>query len=233
MMFTRKSPDDSAPGATRRTASVLFDDHLATTISWGNSTVSGGAVLQSGAAVSDKAIGTVSFSTGATATGRIAVLSHVDGLWFGSTRYTFESRAGLLNLSTAQETFTVRFGFMDSATGDSTDGHYFRYSHGANSGRWECVTRNNGVEVLTQTTVTAAALTSGEPYSVFRIDVSSSGTRNVFTIDGRVVATHSTGPSGSARATGFGYSIIKSVGTTLRQLVVDYTYFVANIQGDR
>lgn len=233
MTFTRKSPDDSAPGATRRTASVLFDDHLATTIAWGNSTASGGAVLQSGAAVSDKSIGTVSFSTGATTSGRIAVLSHVDGLWFGSTRYTFESRAGLLNLSTAQETFTVRFGFMDSATGDSTDGHYFRYSHGANSGRWECVTRNNGVETLTQTTITAVALTSGEPYSVFRIEVASSGTRIVFSIDGRTVATHSAGPTGSNRATGMGYSIIKSAGTTLRQFVVDYTYFVANIQGDR
>ena len=233
MSFTPRIPNDSAPGATRRTASVLFDDHLSTTVAWGSQTASGGAVLQSGAAVSDKTIGTISLSTGNTSTGRIAVLSHVDGLWFGSTRYTFESRAGLLNLSTSLETFTVRFGFMDSGTGESTDGHYFRYSHGANSGKWECATRNNSVETLTQTNVAAVALTSGEPYSVFRIDVSASGTRIVFSIDGTTVATHNTGPTGSSRATGIGYSNIKSVGTTLRQFVIDYTYFVANIQGER
>jgi hypothetical protein len=233
MSFTARIPNDSAPGATRRNAAVLFDDHFATTVAWATTTASGGAVLQSGAAVSDKSLGVMTLSTGATSTGRIALLSHVDGLWFGSTRYTFESRAALLNLSDATNTYTVRFGFMDSATGDSTDGHYFRYSHGANSGRWECVTRNNGVEVLTQTTKTAGVLSSGEPFTVFRIEVASSGTRIVFSIDGSTVATHSAGPTGSARATGMGYSIIKSAGTTLRQLAVDYTYFVGNIQGER
>lgn len=233
MSFTRVVPGDSAPGAARRTAAVLFDDHYTTTIGWGTNTVSGGSVLQSGAAVSDKAIGAISFYTGTTATGRVATLSHVDGIWFGSTRHTFETRAGLLNLPTAQDSFTVRFGFMDSAIGDATDGHFFRVWDGKNSGKWECVTRNNNVETVTSTTIAPVALSGGEPYSVFRIEVASSGTRIVFSIDGKTVATHTTGPTGSARATGFGYSIIKSAGVNARQFVVDYTYVVSNIQGDR
>lgn len=233
MSFVAKIPNDSTPGSTRRTAAVLFDDHFSSTLTWAGLTSSGGSIAQSGAVISDKSIGVLTWSTGTTSTGRVATLSHVDGLWFGSTRYTFESRAGLANLSTATEAYTVRFGFMDSATGDATDGHYFRYTHGTNTGRWQCVTRTNSVETVTNTTVAAVGLTNGEPYSIFRIDVASSGTKIVFTIDGRIVATHTTGPTTSTRATGFGYSIIKSAGTTARQLCVDYTYFVANIQGER
>jgi len=192
MSFTRSVPDTSTPGATKNTGVVIFEDYLSTSIGWGVGSHSGGSILQSGASVSNKAVGVIALYTGTGATGRAGLTSHVDGIWFGVNRWRFETRVGVEALSTSVQDFTIRFGFMDSVAADPTDGHFFRYTHGTNSGNWQCVTRNNGVETA-----------------------------------------HISGPTGSSRATGVAYSIIKKAGTTPRSLYLDWTYIVCRLGIDR
>lgn len=233
MSFTRSVPDTSTPGATKNTGVVIFEDYLSTSIGWGVGSHSGGSILQSGSSVSNKAVGVIALYTGTTATGRAGLTSHVDGIWFGVNRWRFETRVGVEALSTSVQDFTIRFGFMDSVAADPTDGHFFRYTHGTNSGNWQCVTRNNGVETASNTQFAPSALSSGEPYSVFSIDVNELGNRISFSIDNRIVASHISGPTGSSRATGVAYSIIKKAGTTPRSLYLDWTYIVCRLGIDR
>jgi hypothetical protein len=124
---------------------------------------------------------------------------------------------------------------MDSTSADPTDGHFFRYTHSVNSGKWQCVTRVNNAETVTNTNSTVPTLTNAEPLNVYRIDVNSDGTEVVFSIDGTTVAAHNkiSGFSGVNRLTGIAYSIIKSAGTTARQFVIDYTYCVCTLGSQR
>jgi hypothetical protein len=53
--------------------------------------------------------------------------------------------------------------------------------------------------------------------------VNAAANQVVFKVNGTTVATHTTNiPSGSGRETGFGWLLIKSVGTTARTVDVDY-----------
>ena len=211
----------------RRAYTYVFEDYFSVTVPpWATSQASGGSILQSGAVTNDTNIGVVGLYTGTGTTGRQALISHVDGIQFGNNEWTFETRANVQTLSDATNTYTARFGFMDASTGDPTDGHYFRYTHGTNSGKWQAVTRVNLVETATDTGKTATAMTNGSPMPRFKIIVDNSGTLVEFYMDDKKVATHTpSGFTGSSRLTGVGYSIIKSAGTTTRPLFIDYTFF--------
>ena len=178
--------------------------------------------------------GMLGLYTGTGTTGRMAINSHVDGIQFGSNEWIFETRANIQNLSDATNTFTTRFGFMDATTGDPTDGHFFRYTHGTNSGKWQAVTRINNVETATDTGETATAMTNGSPMPRWKIVVDNSGTSVDFYINDRRVVTHTpSGFTGSSRLTGIAYSIIKSAGTTTRAFFIDYTLFACKLGTNR
>jgi hypothetical protein len=224
MTFMRSQQRDPVP-FNRRAYTYVFEDYFSVTVPpWATSQASGGSILQSGAVTNDTNIGVIGLYTGTTTTGRQALISHVDGIQFGANQWTFETRANVQTLSNATDTYTARFGFMDASTGDPTDGHYFRYTHGTNSGKWQAVTRINLVETATDTGETATAMTNGSPMPRWKIIVDNSGTTVDFYINDRRVVTHSpSGFTGVNRLTGIGYSIIKSAGTTSRPLFIDYT----------
>lgn len=213
----------------------IFEDYLATTVpTWATNAGSGGSILQSGAQTTDTNIGLIGLYTGTGTTGRAALISHVDAVRFGANEWTFETRANIDALSTATDTFTSRFGFMDASTGDPTDGHYFRYTHGTNSGKWQAVTRINSVETATDTGQSAQAMSSGSPMLRFKIIVENTGTNVDFFINDKRIVTHKpSGFTGASRLTGIGYSHIKSAGTTSRALFVDYTLIICKLGTNR
>lgn len=226
MTFIRYTPPFDVP-FNQRAMTYVFEDYFSTTTpTWATTSHSGtgSGILQTGAVTNDLNIGTIGLYTGTTTTGRGAFGSHVDGIQFGANQWTFETRANVLNLSDATNTYTVRFGFMDSITAEPTDGHFIRYTHGTNSGKWQAVTRINNVETATDTGETATAMTNGSPMNRWKIIVDNSGTSVDFYLNDRRIVTHSpSGFTGSSRLTGIGYSMIKSAGTTSRALIIDYT----------
>ena len=228
---------DASAGATKKTRVIdmllgmmrknliFYHDRAEIAAGWANNGTSGsGAAIQNAANYVGAAVGqTIALMTGSTTTGRAGRLSGTTLCVFGTNPWHFETTVGLDTLSDGTNTYTARFGFMDSQAGDPTDGAYFRYTHGTNSGKWECVTRSNNVE-------TASALDSGITVDTslhnFSIDVNAAGTSVDFKIDGATVATGTANiPTGTARATGFGFTIIKSAGGTNRNL--NYTYTTA------
>jgi len=230
MSFIRYVPQVLIP-FNERAYTYVFEDYFSTTVpAWAIQSGSGGSILQSGAVTNDTNIGMIGLYTGTTTTGRMALISHVDGIQFGNNEWTFETRANIQTLSNATDTYTVRFGFMDASTGDPTDGHFFRYTHGTNSGKWQAVTRVNGVETASDTGETATAMTNGSPMPRWAIIVDNSGTSVTFKINDRIVVTRSVaGFTGSSRLTGIGYSMIKSAGTTTRALFIDYTLIACKL----
>ena len=159
-------------------------------------------------------------STGSTAAGR-SCHCHLEASTIQFGTYPWRS-AGVFRVPTVSDgtnTFTVVIGFTDTFTGGAaTDGAYFRYTHSVNSGRLECVTRSNSSETATDSGVTVAANT----WVSYRIIVNTAGNQVLFYLNGSLVQTHTTNiPTGSARRTGYGHNIIKTLGTTARTLDTD------------
>ena len=161
-------------------------------------------------------VGIVDCRTGTDTTGRAAVISYTAALRFGGGRHRLRWDARVVTLSDATDTFTTRIGFIDSPSAEPTDGAYFRYTHGANGGRWQAVTRVAGVETAADTGVAASAV-----WTYFEIEVNALGTSVAFYINGALVATSVANIPTGGNLTGIGVSHIKSAGTTLREFRVD------------
>lgn len=163
-------------------------------------------------------IGWIGFTTGAATNSRLRMVSpRFDGVNFSNGAARFRARMRTDDLSDATETYTTRIGFIDSDTGETTDGAFFRYTHSVNGGRWQAVTRAANVETAVDTGVTVAANT------IYTLDVQVSGGTATFLLDGVSVATISTNvPSGSGQPTGYGFFMLKTAGTTARSMRMDY-----------
>lgn len=123
-------------------------------------------------------------------------------------------------LSDVTNTYILRAGFMDSVSAEPTDGVFFRYNYLVNSGRWQFVTRANGVETITDTGITVAVLTN----YILNIEVQPDGLKAFALINGVPVASSITNiPVGAGRETGFGASLIKTAGTTAKVFFTDYS----------
>jgi hypothetical protein len=171
----------------------------------------------------ENAQGECQIDTGTTATGRRTQSSGLLQLITGISRLRIGLRIVTEVLSDGTETYTAYCGFIDnSGAGDHTDGMYFRYTHSVNGGRWEAVTSTNSVRTATDTGVSAAIT-----YKVFEIEVDQAVTEVRFYIDGTLVATNTTNipPAFSTNQFGYGMKIEKSVGTTARNLSMDWYYF--------
>lgn len=141
-------------------------------------------------------------------------------MWvFSGGEAVYETSVKVVTLSDGTETFTVRCGWNDSQTADGADGVYFRYTHSENSGRWVLVARSNSVETATNSTATVPA----NSWDRLRIVVNAAGTSAEGFVDGVSIGTVASNiPITQARATGMTTGIVKSAGTTSRNIVVDY-----------
>ena len=162
--------------------------------------------------------GVTSIETGTTNTGSAALLTDTGGFLFGSGTYTIEFRIWLPDLSDGTETYTLRVGFIDSATGDGADGCFFRYSN-ANA-NWICVARGTS----TETADTSTTAVVEDAWIKLAIVVTNS-TSAAYYVNGTLIDTIADAniPTtvGSER-TAIGISINKSAGTTNRNVRVDY-----------
>lgn len=163
-------------------------------------------------------------NTGTTTTGSAAYMS---GIPAGSTTlrlgnnvaWMFRSAVRINNLSTGTETHTARVGFIDSNSGESTDGCFFRYTDSINGGRWQGVCRDNNTESVCDTGVAVGA----GAWKTMEIGVAADASAASFVISGVQRCTIATNiPTASGRNTGFGFSIIKSAGTTAAQMDIDF-----------
>lgn len=168
-------------------------------------------------------IGGIRLSTGTTNAGwaYIGDGNFANSVWLGNGETTIEWRAKLTTLSDGTETYTARAGLIDAGNGNGTDGVFFRYTHGTNSGNWVLVARANNAETTTNSSI--AASTS---WVLLRIVVNAAGTSAEFFVNGTSAGTVASGlPTASGRDTAPCISIVKSAGTTARTMDVDYVYF--------
>ena len=166
-------------------------------------------------------------TTGASATGRAALVTDQNILFFSGGPTYVETSLNVTTLSTSAERYQLLIGFADTnSAANQVDGAYILYDEGgvstgsAASANWQCVTSNNSTRTFTTSgvAVTAATITT------LRVEVNDAGTSVGFFADETSLCTaHTTNiPTTNARATGILGLIIKSVGTTAR--TVDYDY---------
>lgn len=189
------------------------------------SSVSGtGAATNTGTG-EQSAPGVVTHTTGTTATGRSGLLSNAASFRFAGGKVIYETRVRLSNLSDATDTFTVRLGYLDSVSAESTDGVFFRYTHGTNSGNWQGVCRNNNAESVTNFSI--APVTTG--WQKLSLTVYADGSRVDFTIGATTQSVTTNIPIASGRETGIGHFILKSLGTAARSMSLDYVFHLMNL----
>lgn len=191
-----------------------------------NSGTGAGSTMQTSPA--NNRPGILRASTGTTATGRTSAFTGATAIALGGGAIAYECDVNVTTLSTSTERFQLVIGLFDTNTAaNQVDGCYFLYDEGGVStgstaaAYWQTVTASNSSRTfntsLTQTTVSAGS------WVRLRIEVNAAGTSVAFYINGTLVATHTaTIPAGTSRVLGFGYLLIKSVGTTARTVDFDY-----------
>lgn len=179
---------------------------------------SGGSIT--GVASEAGAIGILSTASGtASATYRHPYIGGNNQFALGRGRTIIEWKVRLPNLSDPTDTFTAYVGMYDHQT-TPVDGAWFEYTHGVNSGNYQCKVANNSSTTTTANT-SVAATTS---WTTFTIDADAGATNVKFYIDGVLVGTE-TGANipGSSRASNISYGIAKTAGTTnARAMYADY-----------
>lgn len=202
------------------------DEFLGTTsngkLNWTASVSGTGASAQAGSYGvngTERALGVLQLDTGITATGRAYLNRAIGLLQMGYCSFDQTWRLAVEELSDATNRFQVAFGFHDnSGAGEATDGVYFRYKDDVNSGQWQCVCREGSIETVVNTSVTVNTI-----YNRFRIVVNETATEALFYINDVLVATILTNlPSTGGALTGIACKIEKFLGTTQRNISIDY-----------
>lgn len=171
-------------------------------------------------------IGLVRSTTGTTATGRAAVATAAAAVRLGGGAWVYETSFNITTTSNATERYALPIGFFDTYTAvNQVDGVYMLYDEGGAStgstasGNWQCVTVSNSTRTFTTTSTAVAQGT----WVTIRIEINAAANSVVFKVNGTTVATHTTNiPTGAGRETGFGWLLMKSVGTTARTVDFDY-----------
>lgn len=204
----------------------FFDDFH--NIQLWNATASGGAVTSESSEDGEFGVLRIVTSTSATNSYTLRRSLGVAGLHLGSFAYSFASKIRIKILSTSTQEYNVLTGLNDDNTTLGADVIAFTYDRALDGDFWVCTTRNNGSSGVNETkTVTTVPVTVGQ----FRLkaELNAAGTSVAFYIGVgatgaySLVATHTTNiPTGTARQIVPMYYIKKTVGTTSRELVIDY-----------
>lgn len=187
-----------------------------------------GTAAQTAAQASDASNhpGLVRSTTGTTATGRTAPATATSFMRLGGGEVLYETLLNVTALSTGTERFQLVVGFLDTLTAaNQVDAVAFVYDEGGvstgstASANWQCVCAANSTRTWAGSGQAVAAAT----WVKLGILVNAGGTSVDFLINGTVVATTTTNiPTAAGRELGFGWLLIKSVGTTARTVDFDY-----------
>lgn len=176
----------------------------------------------SGVDSTSNVIGSFKCQTGTDTTGRGHIYLNVDGFRTGGQTIDAGWRIKLDALSDDTDTYTSVIGFIDTVTSVTmTNGAYFKYTNGTNSGKWQCIVAKASTE-----TAYDCGLTADTSYHVFVIKINGAGTQFDFYIDGvlkKSVTDSSKYPTSSV-AFGFGAGLKKSAGTNNVNMHYDWAY---------
>lgn len=219
-----KSKLDAIKAECGPTRWYAFDDMQGVTgdTEWAITSSGSGAVQAVIVSKPDTGPGWNTFALGTTTTGRTSRHTNLNGIDLAEGLATYGARFRVGALSDGTNTYTSRWGFLDSISAESVDGVFFRYTHSVNGGRFQAVTRSNSTETAADTGITAAINTT----YVVRVVVDTTVPEAKFYIDGALVATITTNiPSGLARTVGVGTMGLKSAGTTATSYaLMDYQF---------
>jgi hypothetical protein len=175
--------------------------------------------------------GIVACNSGSTASGRVYLGTAVTGtntlafqLGFGVCKT--ETSIRLLALSDATNTYTFRFGFLNTTGVEPTNGLFARYTHSVNSGNWQFVSRINNVEQVLNTSVPVTT-----SWKKLFIDIAADASAGSLYIDDVLIGTLTdlSGLATVGRQVGGGMFLLKSAGTTSTNYLSDYLYVGVNV----
>jgi hypothetical protein len=188
---------------------------------WASQTSGAGAIVGIGSIVGSRP-GIARLQTGTTATGYAALHRGNTILQTGLGEMEFDIGVRVPTLSDGTDTFTIYAGFGDSyGSTDHANGIYFRYSHGLSSGNWERCTASGATRTQESTGVAVAAAT----WQHIGARLNAGATLVTFYINGVAAGTISTNIPTSAQTFSTVVKIVKSVGTTTRDVLIDYYQF--------
>lgn len=169
--------------------------------------------------------GVLRIDTGTVSTNfMVMILRGQTQILLGGGRTYYWSSVKVPTLSNGTDTFSVKIGIGDGVNGGNpTDGLWFEYTHSVNSGNWVIKTASNASGTTSNTSTAASA----GSWVSFAIEVNAAGTSAEFFINGSSVGTITTNiPTGAGRETALFFDIVKTAGTTARQLDVDAVLFM-------
>jgi hypothetical protein len=203
---------------------LLFDDFVtnstAGVLGWtltSNGAAATGQLSTTGVNTTERAQGVIELDTGTNNAGRTGLHTSTTGLLLGYTDNYFEFRSTVDVNPDGTQSYGVQFGVGDqfnTTNANATNGVYFAFSNAAAT--YQCITAAGGSLTTTSTATNIFTATEFHKFGINILD----GTSVVFSIDGTVVATHTTNLP--TALTGLGARIFKTAGTTSRSLFLDY-----------
>jgi len=178
---------------------------------WLNTAASGGSNSNVAGVANHQ--GVIEYTLGTSTTGSASYRqTTVNNLLGNSWYWRFDCIYKVVALSDGTNTYTLRIGFIDSGSAESTDGVFLRYTDSVNSGNWVCVTRSNS----TESTSNSSSAVQTSNYQRATIIVNPAGNLARFYINGTQIGSDITSniPTGSGRQCGPGFMFLKSAGTT-------------------
>ena len=177
-------------------------------------------------------VGLVRSTTGASATGRTSPSSASNCMRFGGGVWTYEVELDVTTLSTLAERFQLIVGFFDvQNAANQVDAAAFVYDEGgvstgsAASANWQTLCS----QASTRTFFTTANAVAAATWVNLKIIVNAAASQVDFYINDVLIKSETQNiPSGSGRELGFGWLLIKSIGSTARTVDFDYLY----VEGD-
>ena len=163
----------------------------------------------------EKANGVLSFSTSNSTGGGASWNSSSDVVIGFGCQHTITFRMSFSDLSDGTDTFTIRLGFLDTFVGSESNGAFFRYTHGTNSGKWQAVTKASSVETAEDTGITAEA----DVYHRFTVVIYNDGSQVDFYIDDVKTNDITTNIPANGNVCAM---IQKTAGSTARLMYLDY-----------
>ena len=195
-----------------------------------------GAGTNNTATTAANRVGLVRSTTGTTATGRTSPATSSTACAFGGGSWVYEIEINLAALSTVTQRYQLVLGFHDvQNAANQVDAIAFVYDEGgvstgsAASANWQTLTSSNSTRTWT---TSGTAVATG--WVNLRIEVNAAASSVSFYVNGTSVATHTTNiPSGGGRYAGFGYLLLKSIGTTASTMDVDYIFCEQDLTTNR
>lgn len=175
--------------------------------------------------------GNIQLQTGASTSSAPSINSN-DGMWlFGGGVTTFETLVYLNFLSGSPDTYSLRIGYSNQINGTSpTEGLWFQYTDTVNSGQWVLTSVAGGVTTSTSSAVAPTATA----WNKLKIVTNAAGTLATFFVNGTSIGTVAGLPTVVATDEfGIQVCIIKTAGTSSRNMAIDYIYSMLQFTSPR